>query len=49
MKNKKDAVPDLDVTDEELEVFGEFSEAARDGKNPDIEEYLSRVPGSAVS
>jgi hypothetical protein len=36
-----------DHTDEELDVFGDFFEAQRDGKNPAIEEYLRRVPKSA--
>ena len=35
-------------TDAELDVFGEFSEAVRDGKNPSVEEYLQRVPKSAA-
>lgn len=47
MRGKCEAVPEDEVTDAELEVFGEFSEAARDGKNPDIEEFLRRVPESA--
>jgi hypothetical protein len=42
-----EAESELRFTDQELEVFGEFSEAARDGKNPDVEDYLRRVPGSA--
>ncbi len=33
-------------TEAEIEVFGEFFEAERDGKSPDMEEYLKRVPGS---
>jgi len=47
MRGKCEAVPEDEVTDAELEVFGEFSEAARDGKNPDIEEFLRRVPEHA--
>ena len=47
MRSKRRAVPEPEFTDAELDVFGEFSEAERDGKNPDIEEYLGRVPESA--
>lgn len=46
MRGKHRAEPEEDYTDIELEAFGEFSEAARDG-NPNIEEYLRRVPESA--
>ena len=48
MKNQPRVTSESDYTDEELGVFGDFFEAARDGKNPDIEEYLRRVPASAV-
>jgi uncharacterized Fe-S cluster-containing protein len=47
MKNEGRVAPEQDYTDEELAVFGDFSEAQRDGKNPDIEEFLRRVPESA--
>ena len=47
MKNESRVAPELDCSDEELELFGDFSTAQRDGKNPDMEEYLRRVPGSA--
>ena len=47
MKNERRVTSESDCTDDELVVFGDFFEAARDGKNPDIEEYLRRVPGSA--
>ena len=47
MKKDRKATSEQDYTDAELDVFGEFSEAVRDGKNPDIEEYLRRVPKSA--
>jgi len=47
MRSNHEADPTPEFTDAELDVFGEFSEAARDGKNPDIEEYLRRVPESA--
>jgi hypothetical protein len=47
MKNEGRVAPESGYTDAELEVFGDFSDAQRDGKNPDIEAYLKRVPGSA--
>jgi hypothetical protein len=47
MRSNRKAVPEPEFTDAELDVFGEFSEAERDGKNPDIEEYLGRIPESA--
>ena len=47
MRGKCMAAPVEEFTDAELGVFGDFSEAARDGKNPSIEEYLRRVPESA--
>ena len=46
MRSNRKSEPVLEFTDAELDVFGEFSEAARDGKNPDIEEYLGRIPES---
>ena len=47
MKNQRWVTSESDYTDEELGVFGDFFEAARDGKDPNMEEYLKRVPGSA--
>ena len=47
MRSNRKAVPEQEFTDAELDVFGEFSEAERDGKNPDIEECLGRIPESA--
>ena len=47
MKHERRATSESDNTDEELDVFGDFFEAARDGKNPDIEVFLRRGPGSA--
>ena len=47
MRNERRVASEPGYTDAELEVFGDFSEAQRDGKNPVIEEYLRRVPGSA--
>jgi hypothetical protein len=47
VKNVRRVASEQDYTDEELDVFGDFFEAARDGKDPNMEEYLKRVPGSA--
>ena len=47
MENEGRVAPESDYTDDELAVFGDFSDAQRDGKNPNIEEYLRRVPESA--
>ena len=47
MRGKRKSEPESECTDAELNVFTDFSEAARDGKNPDIEEYLRRIPESA--
>jgi hypothetical protein len=47
MKNERSVAPETGYTEAELEALGDFSTAQRDGKDPDIEEYLRRVPGSA--
>jgi uncharacterized Fe-S cluster-containing protein len=47
MRGKRRSEPESKLTDAELELYGEFSEAVRDGKNPDIEEFLRRMPESA--
>ena len=39
---KAASVPDF--TEEELAVYGDFSDALRDGKRPDIDKYLKRAP-----
>jgi len=39
---KAASVPDF--TEEELAVYGDFSDALRDGKRPDVEKYLKRAP-----
>ena len=46
-RERKDE-PDLDFTDEELDVYGDFSDAVLGGKNPVIEEYMKRAPGSGA-
>jgi hypothetical protein len=47
MRHQRRTARDDEYTDEELKVFGEFADAVRDGKNPDVEKYLARVPGTA--
>jgi hypothetical protein len=48
MKNERKFTSKPDFTDEELDVFADFSDALRDGKNPDIEEYVKRLPGAGT-
>jgi len=48
MRGKLESTTVPEKNDRELDVFAEFAEAERDGKNPDIEEYLGRVPESAA-
>ena len=38
------AVSVPDFTEEELAVYGDFADALRDGKHPDIKQYLKRAP-----
>jgi hypothetical protein len=40
--------PGMDFTDEELDVFADFSDALREGKKPDIAEFLKRAPGASA-
>ena len=47
MRSRRKIEPESEFSDAELAVFGEFAEAERDGKHPDIEEYLKRIPESA--
>jgi hypothetical protein len=44
MRGRLEVVAVPESSDRELEVYAEFSEVARDGENPDIEEFLRRVP-----
>jgi hypothetical protein len=37
---------DVEFTDAELDMLADFSDAGLAGKEPDIEEYLRRCPGS---
>jgi hypothetical protein len=48
MKNDRRVASEPDFTDEELELFADFSDALRDGKKPDIEEYVKRLPGAGA-
>ena len=48
MKNERRATSEPDFTDEELVVFAGFFDALRDGKTPDIEEYVKRLPGAGA-
>jgi hypothetical protein len=48
MKNERKATSKPNFTDEELEVFADFSDALRDGKKADIEEYVKRLPGAGT-
>jgi uncharacterized Fe-S cluster-containing protein len=47
LRSRRKIEPESEFSDAELAVFGEFAEAERDGKHPDIEEYLKRIPESA--
>jgi len=46
MQNERPKGQDIEFTDAELDMFGEFTDAAQAGKNPNMEEYLKRCPGS---
>jgi len=37
---------DIEFTDAEVDMFGDFSEAVQRRENPDVSEYLARCPGS---
>jgi hypothetical protein len=45
-ERKETSIPDF--TDEELDVYGDFADALRDGKHPDIEEFMRRAPGAGA-
>lgn len=49
MRGKSEDMAEAEQRDRELDVFAEFSEAERDGKNPDIEEYLGRIPEASAT
>jgi hypothetical protein len=46
MKNERLKGMDIQFTDAELDMCGDFSEEGRLGRHPDIEEFLKRCPGS---
>jgi hypothetical protein len=47
MRGRRKSKHEPGLTDAELDLYCEFAEAERDGKNPDIEEFLKRMPESA--
>jgi len=47
LRSRRKIEPESEYTDAELAVWAEFAEAVRDGRNPDIEEFLGRLPESA--
>jgi len=46
MANERKDATDIDFTEAEIDMFGDFTEAVQAGKKPDMEEYLKRCPGS---
>jgi hypothetical protein len=46
MKNERLKGMDVQFTDAELDMFADYTDALMARKNPDIEEYLKRCPGS---
>lgn len=48
MEHKRTKPEDIEFTDAELEMFGDYTDALMARRNPDMEEYLARCPGSEV-
>jgi len=46
MADERKDTTDIDFTDAELNMFGDFTEAVQAGKTPDIKECLARCPGA---
>jgi hypothetical protein len=46
MADERSDATDIDFTDEELDMFGDFTEAVQRCEHADMEEYLARCPGS---
>jgi hypothetical protein len=46
MAHERVDATDIDFTDAELDVFGDFTEAVQRCEHPDMEKYLARCPGS---
>jgi hypothetical protein len=46
MADERDAGPDADFTDAEIDMFCDFDAAVEAGRKPDIEACLARCPGS---
>jgi hypothetical protein len=48
MQNERLKGMDIEFTDAELDMFGDFTDAVQARENPDMEEYLARCPGSVA-
>jgi len=48
MADERSDTTELDFTDAELDMFGDFTEAVQRCEHPDMEKYLARCPGSAA-
>jgi hypothetical protein len=46
MESERPKGQDIEFTDAELDMLADFSDAGLAGKEPDMEEYLKRCPGS---
>jgi hypothetical protein len=46
MANNRTDSEDIEFTDAELDMFGDYTDALLAQKNPDMVEYLARCPGS---
>jgi hypothetical protein len=46
MAKQRDGDVDIEFTEAERDMFGDFSEALRRDEHPKLEEYLARCPGS---
>ena len=46
MADERSDTTELDFTDAELDLFGDFTEAVQRCEHPDLETYLARCPGS---
>lgn len=46
MESERPKGQDIEFTDTELDMLADFSDAGLAGKEPDIEKYLARCPGS---
>ena len=46
MADERNYATDIDFTDAELDLFGDFTEAVQRCEHPDMEKYLACCPGS---